>query len=69
MACADWANTKPAYRFLSNLDVSEGDILAGPFTSTSDRIKAAADGPILILHDTTEFVLKRVRPEEIRALT
>src|SRR5664279_2068544 len=28
LACADWANTKAAYRFLSNEDVSEGEILA-----------------------------------------
>lgn len=69
LACADWANTKAAYRFLSNEDVSEGEILAGHFVSASDRIRAAADGPILILHDTTEFVFKRARPEEIGALT
>ena len=28
MACQDWANTKAAYRFLSNERVSEDDILA-----------------------------------------
>jgi hypothetical protein len=26
--CQDWANTKAAYRFLSNHRVTEGDILA-----------------------------------------
>lgn len=31
MACQDWANTKAAYRFLSNARVSEEDILAGHF--------------------------------------
>ena len=29
LACQDWANTKAAYRFLSNDRVSEADILAG----------------------------------------
>jgi hypothetical protein len=68
LACADWANTKAAYRFLSNEDVSEGEILAGHFASTGDRIRAAG-GPILIVQDTTEFVYKRARPEEIGSLT
>jgi hypothetical protein len=68
LACADWANTKAAYRFLSNENVGEGEILAGHFISTRDRIKAS-DGPILIIQDTTEFVFKRPRPEEIGALT
>jgi hypothetical protein len=68
LACADWANTKAAYRFLSNEDVSEGEILAGHFASTGDRIRAA-DGPILVVQDTTEFVYKRARPEEIGSLT
>jgi len=68
LACADWANTKAAYRFLSNDDVSEAEILAGHFVSAGDRIRAAG-GPILILQDTTEFVYKRARPEEIGALT
>lgn len=68
LACADWANTKAAYRFLSNENVSDGEILAGHFASTGDRIKAAG-GPILIIQDTTEFVFKRARPEEIGALT
>ncbi len=31
LACQDWANTKAAYRFLSNDDVSERAILAGHF--------------------------------------
>lgn len=54
LVCQDWANTKAAYRFLSNPRVSEGDILAGHFQSTRDRF-AATDGTVLILHDTTEF--------------
>lgn len=68
LACADWANTKAAYRFLSNENVSESEILAGHFASTGDRIRAT-DGPILIIQDTTEFVFKRPRPEGIGALT
>ena len=67
-ACGDWANTKAAYRFLSNDDVSEREILAGHFSSTQQRI-AATDGPILILQDTTEFVFKRAAPEDIGAVT
>jgi hypothetical protein len=54
LVCQDWANTKAAYRFLSNPRVSEGDILAGHFQSTRDRF-AATDATVLILHDTTEF--------------
>src|SRR5438270_10323525 len=54
LACQDWANTKAAYRFFSNERVSEADILAGHFQSTHDRA-ADAEGPILVLHDTTEF--------------
>ena len=56
LACQDWANTKAAYRFFSNDRVSEEDILRGHFDATRRRF-AASDGPILILHDTTEFGL------------
>jgi hypothetical protein len=55
LACQDWNNTKAAYRFLSNRRVGEQAILSGHFEATRDRV-AAVDGPILILHDTTEFV-------------
>ncbi len=34
LVCQDWANTKAAYRFLSNEHVSEADILAGHFKAT-----------------------------------
>jgi Transposase DNA-binding len=64
LVCQDWANTKAAYRFLSNGRVSEADILAGHFQSTRDRI-AAADGLVLILHDTTEFTYQRESSEAI----
>ena len=30
-ACQDWANTKAAYRFFSNAEVSEDQIVAGHF--------------------------------------
>lgn len=38
LVCQDWANTKAAYRFLSNEHVSEADILAGHFAATQERI-------------------------------
>jgi hypothetical protein len=58
MVCQDWANTKAAYRFLDNDRVSEAEILAGHFHATRDRA-AATSGPILVMHDTTEFSYKR----------
>jgi hypothetical protein len=58
LACGDWASTKAAYRFLDNDRVSEGDILAGHFGSTRSRF-AVIDGPVLVLHDTTEFSFHR----------
>jgi hypothetical protein len=64
LVCQDWANTKAAYRFFSNDRVSEAEILSGHFESTRERI-AAAGGPILVLHDTTEFTYQRNRPELI----
>lgn len=63
-ACQDWAATKAAYRFFSNPRVDESIILAGHFAATKSRM-AAAKGPILILHDTTEFSFQRERPEAI----
>ncbi|MDA0836106.1 MAG: IS4 family transposase [Planctomycetota bacterium] len=63
-ACQDWAATKAAYRFFSNPRVNESIILAGHFEATRARI-AAAKGPILILHDTTEFSFQRDKPEAI----
>jgi hypothetical protein len=64
LACQDWANTKAAYRFFSNERITEAEILAGHFQSTRDRV-AAAEGPILVLHDTTELSYQRKRPERI----
>jgi hypothetical protein len=54
-ACRYWADTKAAYRFFGNDQISEEQILAGHFTSTRDRFSASGDAPVLILHDTTEF--------------
>lgn len=58
LVCQDWANTKAAYRFLDNDRVSEAEILGGHFHATRDRA-AVTEGPILVLHDTTEFTYKR----------
>jgi hypothetical protein len=63
MACQDWANTKAAYRFFSNERVNEADILAGHFQATKDRF-IATQGPILVLHDTTEFSFHRESPDD-----
>jgi len=63
-ACQDWANTKAAYRFLSNDRVTEADILSGHFESTRERFEAS-DGTVLVLQDTTEFNYKREDPELI----
>ena len=64
LACQDWANTKAAYRFFSNDRVSEEDILRGHFDATRRRFAASA-GPVLVLHDTTEFSWQRRRPEAV----
>ena len=64
MACQDWTNTKAAYRFFSNERVTEADILAGHFQATRDRF-VATEGPILVLHDTTEFSFQRESPDRI----
>ncbi|HSW46191.1 MAG TPA: IS4 family transposase [Phycisphaerae bacterium] len=58
LACGDWAGTKAAYRFLDNNRVSEQEILAGHFQATQSRF-TAMKGPILVLHDTTEFSFTR----------
>jgi hypothetical protein len=68
MACQDWAATKAAYRFFSNPRVDEGIILAGHFAATKARFDATP-GPILVLHDTTEFSFTRENPEAIGQLS
>jgi hypothetical protein len=67
LACQDWTNTKAAYRFLSNGRVNEMAILAGHFQATRERF-GAAEGPILVLHDTTEFSYTRESKEAIGIL-
>ena len=62
--CEEWSMAKATYRFLSNDRVDESEILAGHFHQTSKRI-GACKGPVLILHDTCEFVYKRKKPEDI----
>src|ERR687890_1775919 len=64
LACQDWANTKAAYRFFANARVGEGEILGGHFRSTRDRA-AGVGGPVMVLHDTTEFSYRRRRPERV----
>lgn len=64
LVCRDWANTKAAYRFFSNDRVSESDILAGHFQSTRER-RIATGGPVLVLHDTTEFSYQRENSDAI----
>jgi hypothetical protein len=64
LPCEDWANTKAAYRFLSNASVNEDPILSGYFQATARRV-AVSEGLILVLQDTTEFVYQRESPESI----
>src|SRR5689334_23772920 len=64
LACQDWANTKAAYRFFANERVSEDDILSGHFDATRERV-GATTGPVLVLHDTTEFSFHREQPGAI----
>ena len=58
-ACQDWAATKAAYRFLSNDRIDEEKILAGHFFCTRERTADTRVGPVLVLHDTTEFIYRR----------
>jgi hypothetical protein len=67
-ACQDWAATKAAYRFFSNTRVDEGIILAGHLAATAARF-AVTTGPILVLHDTTEFSFTRDNPDAVGQLT
>ena len=66
-ACQDWANTKAAYRFFSNSDVSEDQIMAGHFQATSGRL-FQANQRILMLHDTCEFSFQRDKESKIGLL-
>ena len=64
-ACQDWAATKAAYRFLSNERIDEEKILAGHFFCTRERTACTHADPVLVLHDTTEFIYRREEPYAI----
>ena len=63
-ACQDWAATKAAYRFFNNRRVDENIILAGHFAATKNRFSSTS-GPVLVMHDTSEFSYQRDQPEKI----
>ncbi|MBK1660600.1 IS4 family transposase [Paracraurococcus ruber] len=67
LACQDWANTKAAYRFLSNERFSEDALLAGHFQATADRF-ANTPGMVLVVQDTTEFSFRWAKRETIGAI-
>lgn len=67
LACQDWAHTKAAYRFFANERVTEQDILQGHFQATRQRF-AALDGPVLVLHDTTELSYTRQKQKDVGLL-
>jgi hypothetical protein len=66
-ACQDWANTKAAYRFFSNAEVSEDQIMAGHFEATRGRL-SQSNQKILMLHDTCEFSFQRDKNSKIGLL-
>jgi hypothetical protein len=55
LVCQDWANTKAAYRFLSNERIKEEHLLAGHFQIPKKRVEAHPGEWILVIQDTTEF--------------
>jgi hypothetical protein len=63
-ACQDWANTKAAYRFFSNAQVSEHQIMEGHFQATRNRLSLPGQ-KILMLHDTCEFTFQREKNSKI----
>jgi len=67
LACQDWSSVKAAYRFLSNPRVDEAAILAGHFAATRQRVQAT-EGPILVVHDTTQFTYARESSQAIGVL-
>ena len=64
MVCQDRANTEAAYRFFDDDQVSEAESLGGHFQATRERV-AATSGPILMMHDTTQF---RYQREDVEAV-
>lgn len=67
-ACQDWAATKAAYRFFDNPRVDDQTILAGHFAATAERCSATT-GPVLVLHDTTEFSFTQNTPDAVGYLS
>lgn len=65
LACQDWANTKAAYRFLSNDKITIDKILQGHFSSTKQRVKSTCNSYILVIQDTTEFSYNRKEAGEV----
>lgn len=65
LVCQDWANTKAAYRFLSNERIKEEQLLAGHFQITKRRVEAHQGERILVIQDTTEFSFQRENKEAI----
>lgn len=63
-ACQDWKNTKAAYRFFANKNLTETAILEGHFQATKIRA-ATQDETLLILHDTCEITYNRKSPEKV----
>ena len=53
-ACADWAETKAAYRFFQNENVSVGEIVAAHRCKTAKR--ASTHKTVLAIQDTSYFV-------------
>jgi hypothetical protein len=53
-ACADWAETKAAYRFFQNESVDIGQIISAHRCKTAAR--AAAHSTVLALQDTSYFI-------------
>lgn len=66
-ACQDWANTKAAYRFFSNAQVSEEQIMAGHFQATRGRLSEPGR-KILMVHDTCEFSFQREKDSQLGLL-
>ena len=63
-ACEHWSMAKATYRFLSNDRIEESEILKGHYQRSAARIEAN-DGPVLVLHDTTEFTYSRKNEKAI----
>ena len=55
---------KANYRFLSNDRIEESEIIKGHYERSAVRIEAN-DGPVLVLHDTTEFTYRRKNEKAI----